>query len=171
MQCSPQLKAAQAGTNPSSYTQCDWRAGSHSSVSLKSEEERTLRQMLLAYRSWSRDSYVDDSWAQWIHSSLNNGNADPKGNSRDRSLSLEVVLGWSPLRLTVAVCFPVALSLAIGLWMQSRDPTDLTTIQTAWTVASYVVTASARKLFPNPSDGEFSEASHLADCVLQLWPF
>ena len=39
--------------------------------------------------------------------------------------------------------------------MQSRDPTDLTTISTAWTVASYIVTASACKIVSHSGSRSF----------------
>ena len=53
------------------------------------------------------------------------------------SFSLEIVMGWSPFRIILVIFVPVILSLAIGLWFQARDPTDLATIQTAWGIASY----------------------------------
>jgi hypothetical protein len=40
---------------------------------------------------------------------------------------------------------PVLLSLAVGVWLNSRDWADLATIQTAWGTASYVVTAGGCK--------------------------
>lgn len=52
------------------------------------------------------------------------------------------------MRITIVVFFPVLLSLAVGLWLNSNDWTDLATIQTAWGTASYIVTAGGCK-FPN----------------------
>lgn len=49
-------------------------------------------------------------------------------------------------RLSVATSVPVALSLAVGLWYQTKpaedggDPTG-----TAWIIATYIITAGARE--------------------------
>jgi hypothetical protein len=67
----------------------------------------------------------------------------PTSSEFSQQLSLEIVLGWSPLRISIMVLGPVLLSLAIGLWFQSKNPTDLATIQTAWGIASYSVTAGS----------------------------
>lgn len=61
-------------------------------------------------------------------------------------LSIELILGWSTTRIPIIVLTPVLLSLAIGLWLNSSDWTDNTTIQTAWEMASYVATAGGCKL-------------------------
>jgi hypothetical protein len=77
----------------------------------------------------------------WIKKELNQDSADPaKGK-----ISLEIVLGWSIFRISIVVLTPVLLSLAIGLWLNSRNWADPTTIQTAWGVASYIATAGACK--------------------------
>lgn len=83
------------------------------------------------------------AWADWVHQVLNNGSHDVlKG-----SYSLELVLGWSANRISVVILLPVLLSLAIGIWLNSRDWSDLATIQTAWGTASYIVTAGGSKFF------------------------
>ncbi|KAF5977936.1 hypothetical protein FCOIX_6268 [Fusarium coicis] len=56
---------------------------------------------------------------------------------------LELVLDWSVTRISIVVLIPVLLSLAIGIWLNSKAWTDLATIQTAWGTASYIVTAGA----------------------------
>ncbi|KAL9572289.1 hypothetical protein ACKAV7_003490 [Fusarium commune] len=56
---------------------------------------------------------------------------------------LELVLDWSVTRISIVVLVPVLLSLAIGIWLNSKAWTDLATIQTAWGTASYIVTAGA----------------------------
>jgi hypothetical protein len=58
-------------------------------------------------------------------------------------ISLEIVLGQSPLRIAIVVLQPFLLILAIGLWFQSRNPTNLATVQTVWGIASYIVTAGS----------------------------
>lgn len=77
-------------------------------------------------------------WADWIHKCLNQNSTDLV---TDGAYSLEIKLGWSASRISVAVLVPVILSLVIGCWFNSRDWTDLATIQTAWGIASYIATA------------------------------
>jgi hypothetical protein len=79
---------------------------------------------------------------------MNNGSLDPQ-HSPENGLSLEVVLGWSPVRISIVILSPIILSLAIGLWFQSRNPRDLITIQTAWGIATYVVTTGSCKFWPS----------------------
>jgi hypothetical protein len=50
--------------------------------------------------------------------------------------SIELLLGWSAVRITIAVSFPVILSFAVGLWYMKKTGD----VQTAWTLASYIVT-------------------------------
>jgi hypothetical protein len=45
--------------------------------------------------------------------------------------------------VSVALLTLMVLSLAVGLWFDSRDWTDLATIQTAWGIASFVVTTAS----------------------------
>lgn len=76
-----------------------------------------------------------------MHQELNNDSHDVL----KEKYSLEIVLGWSVARIAVVILIPVVLSLVIGLWFNSKDWTDLTTIQTAWSIASYIVTAGGCK--------------------------
>jgi hypothetical protein len=66
--------------------------------------------------------------------------------------ALELVLDWSVARITFVVLLPVLLSLAVGVWLNSRDWTDLATIQTAWGTASYVVTAGGCEFVFSPGN-------------------
>lgn len=62
-------------------------------------------------------------------------------------LSLELLLGWCPIKILVVVILPVVLSLAIGTWyMQVTGD-----VQTAWTIASYIVTAAGDEFSPERS--------------------
>lgn len=51
------------------------------------------------------------------------------------------------MRITIIVFVPVLLSLAVGIWLNANDWTDLATIQTAWGTASYIVTAGGGKFY------------------------
>ncbi|KAI0097998.1 hypothetical protein GGR51DRAFT_452604 [Nemania sp. FL0031] len=120
---------------------CNTEIGTHERVELDKNGIADLQLLLYTYKKW----WVSDStarlWANWIHATLNNGsNVVPDG-----TYSLEIVLGWSGARIAVVVLVPVLLSLAIGVYINSQNWTDLTTIQTAWSIASYVVTSGGRK--------------------------
>lgn len=123
-------------------------AFTHQRVPLQPQDERTLHDLFSAYQSWSFDRTKGREWTSWIHQCLNKDSVDPDPYADDARLAVEVVLGWSAFRITILICMPIALSLVVGFWIMWDDPSDLSRVQTAWTVASYVVTASARKCFP-----------------------
>lgn len=120
----------------------DWR---HKQISLEQKGINDLRLLLLAYKSWWNSDRVGVGWTNWIHKTINNNSSDPPANSDGTALSIEVVLGWSAVRISVVILLPTVLSLVIGLWFNSRDWNDLSTIQSAWGIASYVATAGRRK--------------------------
>lgn len=64
---------------------------------------------------------------------LNRDSAQPAVNS----YSIRVILRWDIYRIAFAIMLPVFLSIVAGVTYQ--EATD--DIQTAWTIASYVVTA------------------------------
>jgi hypothetical protein len=100
-----------------------------------------MQLFLDTYKQWSTPHEITHAWAAWIHQTLNNNSQKVEQGT----YSLEVVLDWSVARITIVVLLPVLLSLAVGIWLNSRDWTDLATIQTAWGTASYVVTAGGCK--------------------------
>jgi hypothetical protein len=68
------------------------------------------------------------TWTEWIHENINNGSNIAGSESVDEHLSIEVILGWSSLRITAVVLIPVLLSIAIGVWFQWNNSNDLTTV-------------------------------------------
>jgi hypothetical protein len=78
----------------------------------------------------------EEDWTKWVHEILNGFQYKPDSGPDSKQLSLGVVLGWSPLRITIVVLGPVLLSLLVGLWFELRNWIDLATIQTAWGMAS-----------------------------------
>ncbi|KAK3369680.1 hypothetical protein B0T24DRAFT_363689 [Lasiosphaeria ovina] len=118
---------------------CITSAGSHEPLKMDDAALADLRQFKAAYKQqpWPPPA-VNEKWTRWAFDCLDNGTLDIMD---ERAYSLEVVLGWSPSRIAIAVLLPVALSLAVGLWFNSRDWGDLATIQTAWGLASYIATA------------------------------
>lgn len=121
--------------------QCDGKIGTHERVELDKRGVADLKLLFDAYCIWSLPNGMDCAWAAWIHEVLNSNSY----RVRDGAYSLELVLEWSPIRITLVVLLPVLLSLAIGLWLNSADWTDLATMQTAWGTASYIVTAGGSK--------------------------
>ena len=120
---------------------CDPINGTHERVTLDNNGLADVQLLVDTYKRWWVPGYTAQVWADWIHRVLNNTSQDVTQGS----YSIEIVLGWSISRITTVILFPVLLSLVIGIWMNSRDWTDLSTIQTAWGTASYIVTAGGRK--------------------------
>ncbi|KAK0611631.1 hypothetical protein B0T14DRAFT_571508 [Immersiella caudata] len=118
---------------------CMTSTGSHQQLEIDNAALADLRQFKAAYKKqpWP-SAAVNEKWTQWVFDCLDNRSLDIMDEA---AYSLEIVLGWSPSRIAIAVLSPVLLSLAVGLWFNSRDWTDLATIQTAWGVASYIATA------------------------------
>jgi hypothetical protein len=116
--------------------QCNWYLGVHERLTLSPADEVALSDLQWAYHSGAKNAR---EWTTWIQESFNKNSNDPR-RDREHSLSLEIVLGWSPIRISLIVLTPVILSLAIGIWFQSRNSKDLVTIQTAWGIATYIVT-------------------------------
>ncbi|KAH6865307.1 hypothetical protein BKA58DRAFT_242624 [Alternaria rosae] len=129
---------------------CRWKNGQHIQVPLTLKSERSLYQLWRTYSEWWRSKDTGEQWTRWIHENINRGSNEPLDEDVEDHLSLEVVLGWSALRISAIVLMPVMLSLAIGLWFQWSNPKDLATIQAAWSIASYVVTASGCELSLSP---------------------
>ncbi|UKZ71790.1 uncharacterized protein TrAtP1_012734 [Trichoderma atroviride] len=116
---------------------CNHEEGTHERIHLDKNGAADLQVFLHMYKSWSVPSHIALAWANWIHQTLNNSSLDVV----DGTYAIEVVLDWSPTRISIVLLFPVLLSLAIGLWLNSVAWTDLATIQSAWGTASYIVTA------------------------------
>ncbi|KAK4098996.1 hypothetical protein N658DRAFT_525828 [Parathielavia hyrcaniae] len=95
------------------------------------------------YKQWHVSRAAALAWADWIHQTLNNNSQ----KVLEGTYSVEIVLGWSLNRISAVVLLPVLLSLAIGVLLNSKDWTDLATIQTVWGTASYIVTTGGWRLF------------------------
>ncbi|KAI0149118.1 hypothetical protein BJ166DRAFT_57196 [Pestalotiopsis sp. NC0098] len=116
---------------------CDAVTGTHELVALDNEGVADLKSFLATYRQWRVSDRMNQAWAEWIHHTMNNRSR----YIHEGDYMLGIVLGWSVRRITVVICFPILVSLAIGIWINSNDWTDLATIQTAWGTASYILTA------------------------------
>ncbi|KAF8247161.1 hypothetical protein K440DRAFT_644181 [Wilcoxina mikolae CBS 423.85] len=100
---------------------CDTEYGSHHRITLDTRKQQIVNQIYYEYVT----GVNSDAWNEWIFNTI-----------ADQSLSIELLLGWSVVRISVVVSFPVLSSFAIGMWyMQTTGD-----VQTAWTIASYVIT-------------------------------
>lgn len=114
----------------------------HSNPDTSDETTRCLAELYRNYRTEKQD--YQDRWMDWIHQNFNGGSMNPEMGI----YALQLRLKWSPIKLVIWSMFPILLSLAIGLWyMLNPQPTEdyVAVVQTAWTMASYIVTTAARK--------------------------
>ncbi|KAL5601675.1 hypothetical protein FOBRF1_009208 [Fusarium oxysporum] len=118
---------------------CDADTGTHKRINLDDNGVGDLQLLMTTYRRWHVPRHISLAWSDWIHCTLNNKRLDVLEGEH----GLELVLDWSVTRISIVVLVPVLLSLAIGIWLNSKAWTDLATIQTAWGTASYIVTAGA----------------------------
>ncbi|KAF5553493.1 hypothetical protein FNAPI_6725 [Fusarium napiforme] len=118
---------------------CHADTGTHKRINLDDNGVADLQLFMGTYRRWLVPRHISLAWSDWIHCTLNNKRLD----ILEGEYGLELVLDWSVTRISIVVLVPVLLSLAIGIWLNSKAWTDLATIQTAWGTASYIVTAGA----------------------------
>lgn len=114
----------------------------HSKPDISHETTQCLVELYRNYRTEKRD--YEDRWMDWIHTNFNNNSMDAKAGG----YSLQLLLQWSPLKLIIWSSIPIIFSLVIGLWyMINPNPGEdyVAIVQTAWTIASYIVTTTARK--------------------------
>lgn len=114
----------------------------HSSPGISDETRRCLVEFYQSYRTEKRDCL--DRWMNWVHKNFNNDSIYPE----DGKYALQLLLRWSAVKLIIWSSIPIMFSLAIGLWyMINPHPGEdyVTVVQTAWTIASYIVTTTARK--------------------------
>jgi hypothetical protein len=121
----------------------------HTMIDCDNATKRALAELFKDYqtRFWGYEDY-GDRWMNWIHTKFNNSDNDPK-NGR---YSLQLILGWSIPKLVFWGIAPILLSLAIGIWYMLTPPPgadQVAVVQTAWTIASYIVTAAACKKQPS----------------------
>lgn len=114
----------------------------HSHPGVSDETARCLVELYRNYRSQKRD--YQDRWIDWIHENFN----DDSLVLEDGKYALQLHLRWSPIRLFLWSAIPIVFSLVIGLWFTihpNLGADHVAMVQTAWTVASYVVMTTARK--------------------------
>jgi hypothetical protein len=76
-----------------------------------------------------------DSWKNWLQ------------DFAEHDYRLQLVLRWSILKIAIYGMTPVLLSLAVLGWYQSTPGADSNIVkQTALAIATYIITATARKL-------------------------
>jgi hypothetical protein len=79
-----------------------------------------------------------ENWADYIHKNFNGSSEGPgEGN-----FSIQLLLGWSVVKIVVMSLTPVILSLAIGTYYQKVHQD----VGTAWVISTYIVAAAASKI-------------------------
>jgi hypothetical protein len=118
---------------------------SHDYHSRPRSDDETRRCVVELYRNYrSEQRHYQDRWMDWIHKNFNNDSINPE----DGKYALQLLLRWSPLKLIIWSSIPIIFSSAIGLWYMinpHRGEDYVAIVQTAWTIASYIVTTAARK--------------------------
>jgi ankyrin repeat protein len=118
-----------------SMYECHPHKGYHTSVDLDQRTIRTLSQLYGEYKTLSKDK--DKRWEDWIQVHFNL--SDP--NPRKGKYTLELILRWSIVKITLYGMAPILLSLVIGFWYMTTPGDDRNAIvQTAWTISSYIIT-------------------------------
>lgn len=128
-------------------SECDLEHRCHTNYQCTPSEKTILAQLYNAcYRhtlSRQRDESIE--WADWVQLNLNNNTDTPDGRLLPLPFqchrSLKLIVKWSRVRLILAASVPLLLSLCIGLWYQFK----IEDVQTAYTIASYIMTAGACK--------------------------
>jgi hypothetical protein len=126
------------------FYECVPNQGYHRVPDMDNETKRTMIEFWRDFRTLGTD--YGDRWLDWVHTNFNNSSLDPKQGK----FALQLVLQWSPLKLVVWGILPILLSLAVGFgYMFKPTPGEdfLIVVQTAWAIASYIVTAAACRSF------------------------
>jgi hypothetical protein len=93
-------------------------------------DDFVLQEMMYAYRNPDRLSSTDD-WVQWVF----------RLRRQDRRHALEFVEGWNTTRIAISGTIPWLASSLVGIiWAVTGGDT-----QTAFTVASFILTSSSSK--------------------------
>jgi len=112
----------------------------HSTPDISNETKRCLSEFYRNYRSEKADEF--GRWGAWIQTHFNNASDDPE----EGTYALQLVLSWSPVKLVLWSSAPILLSLVVGFWYMFRafpGEDHVAVVQTAWSIASYIVTAAA----------------------------
>jgi hypothetical protein len=140
--------------------ECHPKEGYHSFPKISDATKQTLAEFYKDMMSGEPD--YEDRWLKWFQLHFNNINLENGDDSmkafiaREHSLrvdpedgryALQFVLQWSTPKFIFWGFLPIVLSLVIGFWYmyKPRDPSQdaIAIIQTAWGIASYIITAAA----------------------------
>jgi hypothetical protein len=142
--------------------------GTHTRIPLDPQTEQILDQLYNYFTQYRASSAANRRFADWIHENLNHSSYEaayppaltlknmnqfdesghwqprPEHSQHDENcaLSLELLIGWSNFRVSLAVLAPVTLSLVVGAWYQKATGDA----STAWVLATYVITTAGSML-------------------------
>ncbi|KAK7957979.1 hypothetical protein PG996_010580 [Apiospora saccharicola] len=117
--------------------------GYHTVLHVSEATRLSLLELYYDFVAQRRD--VNECWKQWVHQHFNAGDEHPG----ERRLGLQLLLQWSVPKIVAYVSTPVVASLIFGFaytfTVTGPDVDKVAVLQTAWTVASYIVTAAGGK--------------------------
>jgi hypothetical protein len=120
---------------------CNHTTGAHIPIEISAQTRDTLLELFRDFSAHRQD--YGGRWRHWVHAHLNANSR----RERDGVFSLQVMMKWSITRIVVLTTSPVILSLVVGLWYMQKPGSDPYVVaQTAWTIASYIVTAAGGML-------------------------
>jgi hypothetical protein len=120
---------------------CVPESGDHILPQTDVQSKRILSDMFREYNSGAVDR--NERWMRWIEKEFNSNSKEPE----EGKYTLRLEMNWSAPKIVFWTISPIALSMAIALWYsyKPRGPgaDDVAVVQTAWTIASYIITAAA----------------------------
>jgi len=109
-------------------------------VKLNRRNEEILDELAEAYQnSAGLDFRSGEAWRKWVCRNLNDKGHNPRETCETCGYSLECYFSYSPRRIAFAILVPLLISIATGISYQVKTGD----VQTAWSIASYIVTAAA----------------------------
>jgi hypothetical protein len=111
---------------------------------LNDQNKRILDELVEAYHNSSNlYSRSENAWEEWVTGNLNDDDNNPRHTSENSEYSLECYFSYSPSGIAFAILIPFIISVVAGITYQAK--TGDVRLQTAWSIASYIVTAAAGK--------------------------
>lgn len=117
--------------------------GYHTVLDVSEATRLSLSELYYDFVAQRRD--VNECWKLWVHQHFNAGDEHPGA----RRLGLQLLLRWSVRKIVAYVTTPVPASLIFGFTytfaVTGPNVDRVAVLQTAWTVASYIVTTAGGK--------------------------
>lgn len=120
--------------------ECHTPAGHHTMLELSDTAKLALLELYYDFVARRKDD--QEAWKIWVQKHFNAGDTFPGG----RRLGLQLILKWSAWKIVLYMSVPVIASLAFGFAytfaVNGPGVDPVAVLQTAWTVASYIMTTA-----------------------------